>query len=212
MTGNPLQAWAPRHQRPNLAGGFSSLRRRRSLAAAAGAGGGHLWMGPLGAGDAAAIGKQDAGVVERHDALAEQAPSLFGMGGHDAGRLAIWYARGRAGRLMLTHDAPIVVSAFTPCACTACATAAAPGELAGVAVMAPFRRHRPAPTRPRRRRRPANSTHSNSSRRDRPTPTSPASSYSASTPCTRTWPPSPQAQPLLPRRGRGLGRAHRARL
>ena len=137
MTGNPLQAWAPRHQRPNLAGGFSSLRRRRSLAAAAGAGGGHLWMGPLGAGDAAAIGKQDAGVVERHDAVAEQAPSLFGMGGHDAGRPAIWCARGRAGRLMLTHDAPRSWCLRSPlAACTARATAAAPGELAGVAVMA----------------------------------------------------------------------------
>jgi len=54
---------------------------------------------------ALAIGEQRAGVLEQHDAVAEQAPALSGMGRHDVGRLAIGCARGRAGGLVLAHDA-----------------------------------------------------------------------------------------------------------
>ena len=41
--------------------------------------------------------RADAGVLEGHDAVAEQAPSLFGMRRHDAGRLGD-LVRLRAGR------------------------------------------------------------------------------------------------------------------
>ncbi len=67
---------------------------------------GHLQVGRLVRRDAPAIGKQRAGVLKHHDAVAEQAPSLFGMRRHDVGRPAIRCVRGRTGRLMLAHDAP----------------------------------------------------------------------------------------------------------
>jgi len=69
--------------------------------------GGHLGLVRPVRRDAPAIRKQDAGVLEHHDAVAEQAPTLFGMRRHDAGRLAIRCVRGRTGRLMLAHDAPL---------------------------------------------------------------------------------------------------------
>ena len=68
--------------------------------------GGHLRGGQPVRRDAPAIGKQRTSVLEHHDAVAEQVPSLFGMRRHHVGRLAIWCVRGRAGRLMLAHDAP----------------------------------------------------------------------------------------------------------
>ena len=55
---------------------------------------------------APAIGKQRAGVLKHHDAVAEQAPALSGMRRHDVGRPAIRCVRGRTPRLMLAHDAP----------------------------------------------------------------------------------------------------------
>jgi len=56
--------------------------------------------------DALAGGEQRAGVLEQHDAVAEQAPSLLGVRGHDMGRLAIYRVRGRTRRLMLAHHVP----------------------------------------------------------------------------------------------------------
>ena len=67
--------------------------------------GGHRQVGRPVRRDALAIGKQDAGVREHHDAVAEQAPSLSGTRRHDAGCPAIGCARGRTGRLMLAHAA-----------------------------------------------------------------------------------------------------------
>ena len=72
----------------------------------AGQAGGHFQVRRLARRDAPAIGKQRASVLERHDAVAEQAPSLFGMRRHNVGRLTIRCVRGRAGRSMLAHDAP----------------------------------------------------------------------------------------------------------
>src|SRR5262249_29415904 len=69
--------------------------------------GGHLGVVRPVRRDAPAIRKQDAGVLEHHDAVAEQAPTLFGMRRHDAGPLAIRCVRGRTGKLMLAHDAPL---------------------------------------------------------------------------------------------------------
>jgi hypothetical protein len=71
--------------------------------------GGHLREGRPVRRDAPAIGKQRTSVLEHYDAVAEQAPSLFGMRRHHVGRLAIWCVRGRAGRLMLAHNATSII-------------------------------------------------------------------------------------------------------
>jgi hypothetical protein len=50
------------------------------------------------------LGSKTPGVLERHDAVAEQAPALLRMTRHDLGRLAIRRARRRTGWLMWTHE------------------------------------------------------------------------------------------------------------
>src|SRR5215469_157977 len=55
--------------------------------------------------DNPAIRQQVASVVEHHDVVAEQAPALLGMGGHNASGLAVRRLRWGARRLMRTfHD------------------------------------------------------------------------------------------------------------
>jgi hypothetical protein len=110
MTDNPLRAWALRHQRGRRTGRvsrplrFSSTRCGAGVSPAGGRGRRAVTFGwAYWCGDRFGHWKQGAGVVERHDVVAEQAPSLFGMRRPDAGRLAIRCARGRAGRLMLAH-------------------------------------------------------------------------------------------------------------
>ena len=61
--------------------------------------------GPVGCDDPA-VGQQLAGVLEHDDAVAQQAPALLRVGGHDVSGLAVRRAYWRAGRLMRTvHDA-----------------------------------------------------------------------------------------------------------
>jgi hypothetical protein len=89
MTDNPLRAWAQRHQRAKQARQVQPAAAQAVTGRGRRADGRSPSGGPAGAGDAAAIGKQDAGVLERYDAVAGQAPYLFGMRRHDVGRLAI---------------------------------------------------------------------------------------------------------------------------
>ena len=81
-------------------------RRRPRRPAQTGKTSGHRQVGRLVRRDAPAIGKQRAGVLKHHDAVAEQAPALFGMRRHHVGRPAIRCVRGRTPTLMLAHDAP----------------------------------------------------------------------------------------------------------
>jgi hypothetical protein len=57
-------------------------------------------------GDDLAVGKQLTRVVEEDDTVAQQAPALFGMGGHNAGRFPVvrygWWTKG----LMRAHGEP----------------------------------------------------------------------------------------------------------
>jgi hypothetical protein len=46
-------------------------------------------------GDDPTVGQQFARVVEEDDAVAQQAPALLGMSGHDASGLPIMVLRGR---------------------------------------------------------------------------------------------------------------------
>jgi len=51
------------------------------------------------------VGQQVTGVLEYHDAVAEQAPALLRVSGHDASGFAVRRARRGTGRLMRTfHD------------------------------------------------------------------------------------------------------------
>ena len=84
---------------------YSAGHRRPRRPAQTGQASGHRQVRGLVRRDAPAIGKQRSGVLEHHDAVAEQAPSLFGMRRHHVGRLTIRCVRGRTGRLMLAHDA-----------------------------------------------------------------------------------------------------------
>src|SRR5215470_5009625 len=68
--------------------------------------GGHFGDGRPVRRDGLTVGKQRAGVLEQHDAVAKQAPSLVGVRGHHVGRLAIHCVRRRTGGVMLAHDAP----------------------------------------------------------------------------------------------------------
>jgi hypothetical protein len=60
--------------------------------------------------DAASVRQQLAGVIEDHDTIAEQAPSLFWVERHKTGRIVIRCVRRRTRRLVLAHS---VTSIFT---------------------------------------------------------------------------------------------------
>jgi len=54
-------------------------------------------------GDDLAVGKQLTRVVKEDDAVAQQTPALFGMGGHDARGFPVVGFRRGAGGLMWAH-------------------------------------------------------------------------------------------------------------
>jgi len=58
--------------------------------------------GPTGA-DAAAVGQDLAAVFEEDDPVAEEAPTLLGMAGHDMGGVAVRGIRGRTRWVMGAH-------------------------------------------------------------------------------------------------------------
>jgi len=53
--------------------------------------------------DAAAVGKEFAGVLEHDHTVAEEAPTLFGMAGDDAGGVPVDCVGIRTGGLVLAH-------------------------------------------------------------------------------------------------------------
>jgi hypothetical protein len=52
----------------------------------------------------APVRQEQPAVVEEHDAVAQQAPALFGVAGNDVGRRARDIACGRAVWFMAAHD------------------------------------------------------------------------------------------------------------
>jgi hypothetical protein len=50
-----------------------------------------------------AVGKDRAAVVEDDDAVAQQAPALFGMGGPDVGAAGVGGDRGRTAGIVVAH-------------------------------------------------------------------------------------------------------------
>jgi hypothetical protein len=59
--------------------------------------------------DRPAVRQDLAAVVEEHDAVAQPAPPLLGVAGHDAGGIAVGGVSGRAGWAMLAHDGSVPV-------------------------------------------------------------------------------------------------------
>jgi hypothetical protein len=104
LSGVPMRIWRMSAHRSCGAGRHRP--RRPGQTGQTGQTGDHHQVGRAVRRDAPAIGKQRTGVLKHHHAVTEQAPSLFGMGRHDVGRLVIRCVRGRTGRLMLAHDAP----------------------------------------------------------------------------------------------------------
>ena len=51
-----------------------------------------------------AVGKELAEVVEEHHAVAEEAPALLRVAGHDVGGVAVGRVRGRTRWVMGAHD------------------------------------------------------------------------------------------------------------
>lgn len=64
--------------------------------------GAHGFGGP-GSRNGPPVGQQFAAVIEEHDPVAEQAPSLFGVVGDETRRVVVGSAGGRAGWLVLAH-------------------------------------------------------------------------------------------------------------